>query len=116
MLSLPDSLKPPVFSTLPTAEPIQLAACIRGAKRKNVFYNDRGFPGQSHDFDVLLHNTDGGAVLCKRKHPAPALDDIDPRFASTYCLATHGAKLRSELDLSHLNSTVQDQVYFLIQR
>jgi hypothetical protein len=31
-------------------------------KGKNVFYNDRGFPDQSHDFDVLLHNT-AGSVL-----------------------------------------------------
>ena len=85
-------------------------------KGKNVFYNDRGFPDQSHDFDVLLHKTAGGTVLCKHKHPVPTLNDINPRFALTYCKATHGARLWTELDLSHLNCTVHDQVYRLIQR
>ncbi len=65
---------------------------------------------------MLLHNTDGGTVLCKRKHPAPALDGINPCFESTYCKATHGARLQTELDLSHLDRTVHDQVYCLIQR
>ena len=111
----PDTFQPPVFSTLPTAEPIRVATRVCGAKRKNVFYDDHGFPDQSHDFDVLLHNTDGGTVLHKGKHPAPALDDIDRHFVSTYCKATHGARLWTELDLSHLDCTVRNQVYPLIQ-
>jgi hypothetical protein len=39
-----------------------------------------GSPDQSHDFDILLHNIDGGTVLHKHKHAAHALDDIDPAF------------------------------------
>jgi hypothetical protein len=57
---------------------------VRGKKRQNVFYDDGGYPDQSHDFDVLLHNIDGGTILQKRKHPAPPLDDIDPRFFAVY--------------------------------
>ena len=76
---------------------------MRGQKRKNVFYDDRGFPDQSHEFDIVLRNIDGGTVLRKRKHPAPALDEIAPEFFSEYDESLHGAKLRKELDLSHLN-------------
>jgi hypothetical protein len=35
-----------------------------GAKRaRNVFFNDRGFPDQSEEYDQLLHNIDGGVIL-----------------------------------------------------
>lgn len=79
---------------------------MRGQKRKNVFYDDRRFPDQSHDFDVVLRKIDGGTVLRKRRHPAPALDDIAPEFFAEYKESLHGAKLRKELDLSHLSTPV----------
>ncbi len=88
---------------------------MRGQKRRNVFYDNQGFPDQSHDFDVLLRNVDGGTVLRKRKHPAPALDEIAPEFYAKYDESLHGAKLRKELDLSHLLARVRDKVYGLIQ-
>ena len=105
---------PPTFP--PSAEPIRVATRSRGRKRPNVFYDDRGFPDQSHDFDVILHSIHGGSVLRKRKHPAPALDDVDPAFLSIYDEAKHGSKLRSELDLSHLDKPTQVIVYRLIQK
>jgi hypothetical protein len=89
---------------------------VRGKKRQNVFYDDRGYPDQSHDFDVLLHNIGGGTILRKRKHPAPPLDDIDPRFFAVYDETAHGATLRKLLDLSHLDTSVQNKVYRLIQK
>ena len=89
---------------------------MRGQKRKNVFYDNRGFPDQSHDFDVVLRNIDGGTVLRKRKHSAPALDDITPELFATYDESLHGTKLRKELDLSHLLAPVRDKVYRLIQK
>jgi hypothetical protein len=55
----------------PTPEPIHVAPMSRGKKRPNVFYDDRGFPNQLHDFDVTLHNINGGCILRKRKHPTP---------------------------------------------
>jgi hypothetical protein len=89
---------------------------MRGQKRRNVFYDNQGFPDQSHDFDVLLRNIDGGTILRKRKHPAPALDEIAPEFYAKYDESLHGAKLHKELDLSHLLALVHDKVYSLIQK
>ncbi len=52
-----------------------------GSKRaKNVFHDDRGFPDQSHEFDTILHSINGGCILCKQKHPAPPINEIDPKF------------------------------------
>ena len=103
-------------STDPSGEPIRVARKIRGKKRPNVFLDDRGFPDQSHDFDVILHNVEGGPILRKRKHAAPPLDDVDPRFLSHYDEKIHGEKLRTEIDLSHLDGTTRDLVYKLLQK
>ena len=87
-----------------------------GKKRQNVFNDDRGYPDQLHDFDVLLHNIDGGTILQKCKHLAPPLNEIDPRFFAVYDEAAHGATLRKLLDLSHLDTSVQNTIYRLIQK
>ena len=97
-LQPPDSGPPPIFNAdLPTGEPIRVARKIRGRKRPNVFIDDRGFPDQSDEFDTILHNVEGGPILRRRKHPAPPLDDIDPRFHAVYDESLHGDKLRKEL-------------------
>jgi hypothetical protein len=83
---------------------------------KNVFYNDHRFPDQSHDFNVILQNINGGCILQKRKHPAPSINNLDPCFASKYYKAKHGAKLQSNLDLSYLDEQVRAKVYGLIQK
>ncbi len=85
-------------------------------KRKNVLLDDRGFPDQSDKFDSLLHNADGGTILCKRKHPAPKLDEIDPRFHMVYGKKLHGEQLHKDLDLSHLEPSLRTKVYGLIQK
>ena len=86
----------------------------RGRKRPNVFYNDRGFPDQSDDYDYLLHGVDGGRVIRKRKFPAPPLDDIDPAFRCDFIEELHGPKLDAELDLSHLPFEIKSQLCSLI--
>lgn len=68
----------------------------KGKRRQNVFADDCRFPDQSHDFNVLPHNIDGGSVLRKRKHSARALDDIDPAFNVAYDKALHGERFRKE--------------------
>ncbi len=85
-------------------------------KQKNVFLDDRGFPDQSDKFDSLLHNVDSRTILRKRKHPAPELDDIDPRFHAIYDEKLHGKQLRKNLDLSHLEPSIQAKVYGLVQK
>ena len=75
----------------------------KGRKRKNVFYDDRGFPDQSNEYDYLLQNVDGWRVLCMQQiHPTPPLDDIDPVSYSIFDEKLHGEKLNKELDLIHL--------------
>ena len=57
-----------------TGSPIRVADKSKGRRRiKNVFIDDCGFPDQSDEFDVLLHNIDGGPVLRKLKHPPHVL-------------------------------------------
>jgi hypothetical protein len=89
---------------------------VCGKKHQNIFYGDHGYPDQSHEFDVILHNIDGGTILRKRKHPAPPLDEIDPKFFAVYNEAAHGKNLRKQLDLSHLDTSIRNQVYRLIQK
>ena len=80
--------------------PIRVAPSAKRSRRpQNVFMDDRGYPDLSDEFDTLLHNHTGGHVLRKRKHPAPALDDIDPTFNHQFDEARHGQLLlrRSKL-------------------
>jgi hypothetical protein len=95
-LPQPDGNPPPVFTTCApnlSSKPIRVARKVRGKKQSNVFLDNRGYPDQSHEFDVILHNVKGGPILCWRKHPAPPIDNIDPRFLLHYNEAHHGAKL-----------------------
>jgi hypothetical protein len=93
-----------------------VARKVKGKKWFNVFLDNRGYPNQFHKFDVILHNIKGGPILCRRIHPSPLIVDIDPQFLSHYDKARHGAKLQQELNLLHLNSTVRDKVYQLLQK
>ena len=92
---------------------------LKSKKRKkgsNVFVYHRGFPDQSDEFDHLLNNVDGGVILCKRWHLAPALDDTDPAFACEYDEALYGEHLTNELKLSHLDASTQASVLALFKK
>ncbi len=120
MLQLPDSGPPPSFAadvpiTNSTTKPIHATQKIPGKKWSNVFLDNCGYLNQSNKFDILLHNVKGGPILCKHKHPALLLDDIDPRFEAQYDKATHGTQLRQELNLTHLNPLMQEGIYKLLQ-
>jgi hypothetical protein len=104
------------FATDASTKLICVAARVRGKKYQNAFYNDWGYPDQSHEFDVILHNIDGGTIVCKRKHPAPPLNKVDPTFFVKYDKAIHGATLRKFINLLHLLTCVQQQVYCLLQK
>jgi hypothetical protein len=99
-----------------SSKPIWVARKVKGKKRSNIFLDDRGYPDQSHEFDVILYNIKGSPILCQRKHQAPPNDGIELRFLSHYNKACHSAKLQQELDLLYLNSTVCDKVYHLLQK
>jgi hypothetical protein len=61
--------------------PIQVALKPKSRKRaKNVFFDNRGFPDESEEYDICLSNIDGGAMLRWRKYAYPHLNMIDPLF------------------------------------
>ena len=99
------------------AEPIKVAHKPKIKKWvHNVFYDDRGFPDQSDEYNYLLHSVDGGPVLRKLRHPAPDLEGpVDPSFLSVFNPDVHESQLREALDLSPLSPGVRDQVYDLIR-
>jgi hypothetical protein len=81
-----------------------------------VFVDGRGFPDKSEYYKNLLHNIDGGPILRKLKHPLPSMDEEDPKFFSTYDESKHGAWLKKDLDLSHLEPAVRNQIYALVKK
>ncbi len=88
--------------------------CCR--KSRNVFYDDRGFPNQSDEFHHLLHNIDGGVILCKKKHPQPPLDVDNPTFNYEFDESLHGDKIKSELSVDHLLPVNAAEVVALIKQ
>jgi hypothetical protein len=104
--SAPDKLPP---------SPIRVDKTKGQRKVKNIFVNDRGFLDISDDFNMLLHNINGGPVLCKLKHPLPyPKGPADPLFLFEYDKVQHGKWLHEQLDLSHLNQALHDQIYALV--
>ena len=103
------------ISDKPPSSPIRVAPKAKCRRRiKNVFIDNRGFPDQSDEFDVLLHNIDGGPVLWKLRHPAPPLDEPDAQFTFPFSKELHGNRMRKDLDLSRLAPDLQQQIYVLI--
>ena len=102
----------------PTLAPIRVAPKPKRRKRtNNVFLDDRGFKDLSDDYDHVLHDVDGGPILCKLRHPAPALDaEIDPAFHSPFVPAKHEDQMRKDLDLSHLDPILQEKIYAIIKK
>ena len=102
----------------PTLAPIRVAPKPKCQKRtNNVFLDDRGFKDLSDDYDHVLHDVDGGPILRKLRHPAPALDaDIDPAFHSPFVPAKHEDQMRKDLDLSHLDPNLQEKINAIIRK
>ncbi len=81
-----------------------------------MFLDDRGFPNQSDGYDTLLHGVDGGPILWKLKHPQPDLDaQIDPLYYLPFITKKHEALMHKDMDLLHLEPTLQEKIYQLIQ-
>ena len=76
--------------------------------------DDRGFPNQSNEFDVLIKNLEGGPVLRKRKHPCPDLSVIDPDYHDVFDEAKHGEYLNATLKVDHLTKDQATQLRALI--
>jgi hypothetical protein len=97
--------------------PIQVAPKPKCRKRlQNVFLDDRGFPDQSDDYDTLLHGVDGSPILWKLKHPQPVLKaPIDPMYFSPFVAVKHEDQMHKDMDLSHLDPSLQIKIYQIIQ-
>ncbi len=106
----------------PNASGAQFPICVdpKPKRRKllqNVFLDDRWFTDQSDEYDNLLHHVKGRPVLRKLKHPQPDLDaPPDPAYQSIFIPEKHEAQLRKDVDLSHLEPDLQEDVYNMIQK
>jgi hypothetical protein len=81
----------------------------------NLFLNNRGFKDLSDEYNHVLRNINGGPILWKLRHPAPALNaDIYPVFHAPFVPATHEYQMHSNLDLSHLDPVVQEIIFAII--
>jgi hypothetical protein len=83
--------------------------------RPRFHHTDRGFPKQSDEFDHLLHNIDGGVILCKKKHPQLPLGVNDPTFNYKFDDSLHGDKIKSKLSIDHLSPANAAAVVALIK-
>ncbi len=83
---------------------------------RNVFVDNQGFPNQSDEYNLLLHDIDGGTILRKLKHLPPPLDVVYPEFHFPFDEAIHGECLRVQLDLSHLDPSIHLKVTALIKK
>ena len=104
---------PPQPVAPPTSNIIHEASKGKGGchQIKNVFADDRGYPDQINDHNILLHNIDSGPVLRKLRHPSPPIDKVDPLFDFLFNEALHGARLRQQLNLSDLDNALQARIY-----
>jgi hypothetical protein len=98
-----------------------LLICVMGKPKQckqtqNVCVNDRGFSGKTELYEHLLHNFKGGPILHKLKHPPLSLNVVDPQFVCTYDEAKHGKHMRCDLNSSHLEPKVQDQICALVKK
>ncbi len=81
-----------------------------------MFIDNQGFPNQSEENNLLLHDIDGGTILRKLKHPPPPLDVVDPEFHFPFDEAIHGKCLCAQLDLSQLDPSSQLKVTALVKK
>ena len=97
----PSTVTDPIGKATPPSSPIRVADKLECRRRiKNVFIDNRGFPDQSEEFDVLLHDIDDGPILWKLKHPPPPLGVVNPLFLFPFDELIHGVRLCKDLDLS----------------
>jgi hypothetical protein len=82
-----------------------------------MFLDNRGFPDQFDDYNHVLHGMDGGPILWKLGHPQPNLDTpINPLYFSPFIADKHEALMHTkDMDLSHLEPTLQEKSYKIIR-
>jgi hypothetical protein len=102
---------------VPTDSPIHVTAKNKSRCRlRNIFVDDRGFSNQFDQYNALLPTSDGEPIIRKLKHPFPPLDMVNPTFHFPFDESLHSKRLRMQLTLSHLDSTVQLKVTALVKK
>jgi hypothetical protein len=101
---------------LPESSPIRVDPKPKRRKHlQNVFLDNRGFADQSDDYNHVLHGVDGGPILWKLCHPQPDLGaPVDSSYYSPFVTEKHKALMHNDMDLSHLNPALQEQIYTII--
>jgi hypothetical protein len=114
-------LAPPSTDSKPTGKPTGSSICVAAKNKschwlRNVLIDNQGFPNQSDKYNTLLHDIDSGTILRKLKHPPPPFDVVNPEFHFPFDEALHGKRLWVQLDLSHLNPSIQLKVTALVKK
>jgi hypothetical protein len=101
---------------LPKSSPIRVDPKPKCRKHlQNVFLDNRGLADQSDNYNHVLHGVDGGPILWKLCHPQPDLDaPINSSYYLPFAAKKHKALMRTDMDLSHLNPALQEQIYTII--
>ncbi len=64
----------------------------------------------------MLHGIDGSPILWKLRHPQPDLNaPINPLYYLPFISEKHEAKMRKDMDLSHLPPALQEKLYSIIR-
>jgi hypothetical protein len=92
--------------------PIWVAPKPKQRKRvNNIFLDDGGYLDQSNKYDHVLCNIDSGPILRKLWHPQPNLNaPVNPLYYSPFISAKHKAIMHKDMDLSHLDSALQERI------
>ncbi len=70
----------------------------------------------SNDYDHVLHDVDGGPILCKLRHPKPDLSaPIDPLYYSPFITKKHEEIMKHDMEFSHLKPNLQERIYNVIR-
>ncbi len=71
----------------------------------------------SNDYNHVLHDVDGGPILHKLRHPKPDLSaPMDPLYYLPFIPEKHEAIMKHDMDLSHLESNLQERIYNIVRR
>jgi hypothetical protein len=70
----------------------------------------------SDDYNHVLHDVDGGPILRKLWHPKPDLSvPMDPIYYLPFIPEKHKAIMKHDMDLSHLETNLQERMYNVIR-
>ena len=71
----------------------------------------------SDNYNHMLHGIGGGPILRKLWHPKPDLSaQMDPCYYLLFIPENHKAIMKRDMDLSHLEPNLQENIYHILRR